>query len=927
AAPETAWSYTVLQSNLFTLSEDQNENYILIHCGDINRTIILNRDNGAYLTTIDCVLPQDPYLSEDNKKMFFLADSGLMKYDLTTGVYSAVLNKKGFLGRIENGKLTCVMQESAYKFCITKLDLNTEELERIFLPRLPLQNAGVKAKELIPVDMDCTGKVAFLQLFTDDTHNPCGYAYWFADPGNNSVVNGAGSEYRVPAASAGFVKDEEGKAKALYQFHIRQTSANHAKPYGHLFVSEINDSGAAGAWRTIYTNVVNHGRRGIIYAQYHQSENAVYITQGSEFDGVTGIDAGAAAKISLPSWSAATGVLPPGWDNLEEAAEPCGGLVKTCYINTGLKGGENRVKLYNYPMTKEQSAIRGIRKQSETRAGIKSYLASVSETGEPLSQAVRELAEKLSLNEITARIADIAEDIPARIKESIRQGDPMLHLSGNAGNIAKAWKEVQLQPSCSYQYTYSLKTSGPAVDLFSIRVDNLNPAANESLYYKEAVDAVNYALPGASSPYITTYTSGFGNEGSSYPYPGIATGLRSGEQQNLCSFSVYLAKPGYVEFDYYSYLYGSGAASRVLVNGGTGETNPSGGHRLIYFPAGTHTISFYSYGVSVIGFTNVQIGYLYSTDQAASPNGSIGSRGTVTGTFEGPRQLALKKTKLAESVISTDATTYLAVSSGANISKGPNYVFLSSKLNIGANGLIRINAPADKMMFVSFDYGVNSNYAYSTATVLGNAAEMGRGRYLIPPGGYWGIQTRNMQCSSNGGSSVYVTNIQYALLTSGQNGLTINTPYITGDLNVLIKDVTLNGSQPEFIEIRNVSGSYHFSRVSDAGACGGTRSAVLALTTEKAGSNFDGYLSDFLISIVSSGQAQQVHRECFFSQREAESSGWSFSGSGDSFARIESPPASEEEEDPPLVYKKGQLVAYTISYDDYENDPSKRQYW
>ena len=34
-----------------------------------------------------------------------------------------------------------------------------------------------------------------------------------------------------------------------------------------------------------------------------------------------------------------------------------------------------------------------------------------------------------------------------------------------------------------------------------------------------------------------------------------------------------------------------------------------------------------------------------------------------------------------------------------------------------------------------------------------------------------------------------------------------------------------------------------------------------------------------------------------------------------------------EEEEPSLVYKKGQLVAYNIYYDDYENDPSKTQYW
>ncbi|MDD2217926.1 MAG: hypothetical protein PHX63_05795, partial [Eubacteriales bacterium] len=34
-----------------------------------------------------------------------------------------------------------------------------------------------------------------------------------------------------------------------------------------------------------------------------------------------------------------------------------------------------------------------------------------------------------------------------------------------------------------------------------------------------------------------------------------------------------------------------------------------------------------------------------------------------------------------------------------------------------------------------------------------------------------------------------------------------------------------------------------------------------------------------------------------------------------------------EKEDPPMVYKKGEAVSYGITYSDYENDPSKRQYW
>ncbi len=36
---------------------------------------------------------------------------------------------------------------------------------------------------------------------------------------------------------------------------------------------------------------------------------------------------------------------------------------------------------------------------------------------------------------------------------------------------------------------------------------------------------------------------------------------------------------------------------------------------------------------------------------------------------------------------------------------------------------------------------------------------------------------------------------------------------------------------------------------------------------------------------------------------------------------------NDEKEEPSLVYKKGELVSYGISYYDYESDPSKKQYW
>jgi len=60
-------------------------------------------------------------------------------------------------------------------------------------------------------------------------------------------------------------------------------------------------------------------------------------------------------------------------------------------------------------------------------------------------------------------------------------------------------------------------------------------------------------------------------------------------------------------------------------------------------------------------------------------------------------------------------------------------------------------------------------------------------------------------------------------------------------------------------------------------------------------------------------------------ENAAELSNWTFS-SGLTATDYSEPP-TEEEEAPVKIYKKGEKVIYDIFYDDYEEDPSKRQYW
>lgn len=82
-------------------------------------------------------------------------------------------------------------------------------------------------------------------------------------------------------------------------------------------------------------------------------------------------------------------------------------------------------------------------------------------------------------------------------------------------------------------------------------------------------------------------------------------------------------------------------------------------------------------------------------------------------------------------------------------------------------------------------------------------------------------------------------------------------------------------------------------------------------------------MQNFKIYYINNGNKVYLYHKPL--QDTSELSVWDISENAAAAMHTETRP--EKEEDAPLIYKKGQLVSYNIFYDDYENDPSKRQYW
>ncbi len=885
----TAWSYTVTESTNFRLKKDSSENYIYLACNDIGKTILLNRNNGAYVTTLPVVIPDNPYTTSGNNNLYFLFDGRIQKYDPDTGTIKTVINKGGDLGRIQNGKLTFVGRESSHKFYIGQFDMKTETVTQKSLPELQEYVTSEGKTSVSPTDMDTTGNVTFTQVLIDDNNDRCGVILWLADAEAQRVYNlgRVASPNDMRTNSLGFIKDETGKAAYMYHaIHDDNSTSSTTRKYFHLYVYSLGEGDTPPIKRTIYSenNKRNNGN-GISYAKYHSQENAIYLMQGATWEGYDwgGNVWGVNARIQLPSWTVNLDQYDWNWDIADEYGSYNDYLMMTYYNYDNWIDNDRRIKMFTNSITKEQAEESALTRLADFTQDATRYI------------------EKNFTN-----ISKLLDKVKEAVKKKIS-----VKLSVSDGGQIGLSRSYNLKPGKTYYYEYEVKKPAAKEDSENIKVtapqityetqNVYEGAGNLESYY--VTDIMEENFNDELNPFFTL-DSGRITNALQTPTTSKYSSSRDLATASQVSFTIPEGKTAVAVMDvdvYHDSLDAAGWKSGAYINGQRYDSRPMSAspningyvHPYLLVP-GINTITAYvcdrtnqidSWYTKI---DNLKILFLEKNPPAAG--GSFSSSKTVdgwtmvTGSFRTPEKIMEFQSQ--EMQHAPDWPPGIKITPDGD----DNYYDFTIAAGKVAN------------VFATF-YGYTSR---SNTTV---------GPYEFPG---WQVTHRGTRSSSNSLLSYVNTGeTWFAGIQQGTTQFVTNAGYQRSasltNLETYIYPENLNGQSSFFFEGDKV---YSMSNTFDG-------KTNIRVNLNSDGTNSELLMQNLEIYYLNNGNKVYLHNKPL--QDTSELSGWTITENATAEMYTETKP--EKEEDAPLVYKKGQLVSYNMFYDDYENDPSKRQYW
>jgi hypothetical protein len=227
---------------------------------------------------------------------------------------------------------------------------------------------------------------------------------------------------------------------------------------------------------------------------------------------------------------------------------------------------------------------------------------------------------------------------------------------------------------------------------------------------------------------------------------------------------------------------------------------------------------------------------------------------------------------------------------------------------------LSITAPSNK--YLMYTYSVSYANCSPTITESGGInLAAGSTVKILPPG-----QSATLSVSSMYGTNLklYISNLKIA---------EFNKEDLPGMLYIKNLGIQIpDGPDYSIASLGPWQDSVTITRLRELPQSGALNSGIF-LSTSEAAQKISALVSDFRLYQKLGGVRQLIFSQDFSSQRALDLTGWQKATSGGGKAETITMEAPKKEEDTPLVYKKGQLVAYNIFYDDYENDPSKKQYW
>ncbi len=366
----------------------------------------------------------------------------------------------------------------------------------------------------------------------------------------------------------------------------------------------------------------------------------------------------------------------------------------------------------------------------------------------------------------------------------------------------------------------------------------------------------------------------------------------------------------------------------------------------IFLSAGAHTIRFYHYADVGInwerdgGINNLKAVYYCDTTDGFIPkalsDAKEGQMQAVSGSFrvagqETVQTIAEKAGSMAAVKSKTELDKYISYSSESRFGKydypGPSYTFDAAAGSYTVQSIpetsylyFTITAPADKFILYSYATSFTDRTTVNTGgleTLYGNVRILRPGKSL----------TINVtQQGAKYQQTFTLSDIKMAIFNASDFGGAASVQAMTA--NVLNKTAKAPAAAGSSYFLFSVDGAkITVKQIKDLTKSVPALNTGVRLSTSESAKKISALVSNFRLYQKTSGIKQLIFSQNFNSQNVLNLTGWKTSIKGTGKAQIVSAEPSEKEEDSPMVYKKGQLVAYNIFYDDYENDPSQKQFW
>ncbi len=886
------WSYPVDinsgSGNIVSIYVDRNREKYVVANQMVNGTktaIILDRNTGAYLTRINGIyLDGEIFLSNDEKRIYCVNDTGIYKLDLKTGQYKCLVNDTTIRKpRMNNGKIgfAAKLQESQYY--IGSFDMQTEQLDKAVGPVYDYASGISKYGDgsLNIADWSNDGKILIIRTarnYGDDY----GGNVWLVDTKNATGKNISNNDSSEDAISGGLILDNYGNCQYIVVTTVHRSEAY--KYYNYAAIIDLQGNQLAN------TSYKDSGRHHLNRSFYDEESNTITLLEPSFYGKQCVYDLNKKSWVKewkasdLDTWTGSMDVFDNGFYSFNDG------------YNDGRWDPFYYMYFQRYLTEQDVITYKSLKRNATFESNADTYIAFTGIDNSDLSMT-NDFIKMEGAKNISTSISENLESLADKIKEKSQELKFKLQLMGNKDNYATVKKEINLIPNTRYDYSFDAQIlSGTAIDVFT--VERMPDNGNGTKYYKEVV-------------YQEDFSDKYG-------------GKR--EQSGVDGFSFTLDKAGYVSF----IMQDTGHTGRQIYLDGkqiddSSEQQNDELHFLVFVPAGKHTITTRSVSSGVTYVTNIkcaEAGYITTADNTFNPSNVGIQEGTVKGSFISPKEVLLYKDDTMYSA--TKINAYDLVNKGYmtyGSSSGYGYIAGENQLNVHsdarvtnkgyltANLNVTIKAPPDKKLLIrsTSDKGVirlnegeQTYFNYSTKVYYGG----GQGREFAVMSDIEAVEIPAHNSAWYGGNAIILGNA--SVLAAGNKVSAFNY-----------------GKEFYWIDTSTINCKVYKCRIGEKK----DSNTIIGLTNVNSNTLLKMLISNLKLEMINNSKnAKGVQfKEKFAADNSLDN--WQLQTKGSGRAEMVQAEPAKKEEDAPLVYKKGQLIKYNIYYSDYEEDLSKSGYW